>query len=55
MLGKYHLGNPNGIKSVEYSWVREYKLMKKIWQPEELVEHWTLLPDELGLPLVLQS
>ncbi len=23
--------------------------MKKIWQPEELIEHWTLLPDELGL------
>jgi hypothetical protein len=23
--------------------------MKKIWQPEELVEHWTLLPDELAL------
>lgn len=22
--------------------------MKKNWQPEELVEHWTLLPDELG-------
>lgn len=23
--------------------------MKKTWLPEELVEHWTLLPDELGL------
>jgi hypothetical protein len=23
--------------------------MKRIWQPEELVEHWTLLPDELAL------
>jgi hypothetical protein len=23
--------------------------MKKTWLPEELVEHWTLLPDELAL------
>lgn len=23
--------------------------MKKIWQPEELVEYWTLLPEELAL------
>lgn len=23
--------------------------MKRNWQPEELVEHWTLLPNELGL------
>jgi len=23
--------------------------MKRNWQPEELVEHWTLLPDELAL------
>jgi hypothetical protein len=37
------------ILATYFIW-RGYLLMKRVWNTEELVEHWTLMPPELELP-----